>query len=75
MKDKVKGRGYFGIGIEYPKREQNIGTLWRSAQTLGASFIFTIDKKYKKQTSDVRHAWADIPLYHYGLTIKNRTVS
>lgn len=45
--------------------EMNIGTLWRTAFILGASFIFTIDRKYKKQTSDVTRAWTKIPLYHY----------
>lgn len=45
--------------------EQNIGTLWRTAYILGASFIFTIDCKYKKQSSDVTKAWSKIPLYHY----------
>ncbi len=57
--------GYCGIGILQHKRDYNIGTLWRSAYILGASFIFTIDKNYKKQTSDVMKTWARIPLFHY----------
>lgn len=32
---------------------------------MGASFIFTIDKKYKPQSSDITAAWTKIPLYHY----------
>ena len=32
---------------------------------MGASFIFTVDRKYKRQTSDVVNAWQKIPLYHY----------
>lgn len=58
-------RGYFGIGIQNTKTEQNIGTLWRSAQLLGASFIFTIHKRYKKQSTDTMKAFRHIPLYNY----------
>jgi len=57
--------GYCGIGILQHKRDYNIGTLWRSAYILGASYIFTIGKSYKKQTSDVLKTWARIPLFHY----------
>ncbi len=57
--------GFFGIGILNNINEKNIGTLWRSAYILGASYIFTIDKKYKADGSDVTSAWTKIPLYHY----------
>jgi tRNA G18 (ribose-2'-O)-methylase SpoU len=58
-------RGFFGVGIEHTKTNQNIGTLWRSAHILGASFIFTIGHRYKKQASDTTKAWRTIPLYTY----------
>lgn len=58
-------RGYYGIGICNGKTEVNIGTLWRSAAIFGASFIFTIGKRYKKQSSDTMKAWRHIPLYNY----------
>lgn len=58
-------RGFFGIGIQHTKTEQNIGTLWRSASIMGASFIFTIGKRYKKQASDTMQSWRHIPLYNY----------
>ena len=60
-----KERGFFGIGIQNTKTEQNIGTLWRSASIMGASFIFTIGKRYKKQSSDTMASWKHIPLYNY----------
>lgn len=60
-----KPRGYFGIGIENTKTELNIGTLWRSAKILNASFIFTIGKRYKKQASDTLKAYRHIPFYQY----------
>lgn len=57
--------GYCAIGVYRGRTEHNLGTLWRSAYILGASYIFTVDHKYKKQTSDVVKAWARIPLFHY----------
>lgn len=58
-------RGYFEIGIYYPKTEINVGTLWRSAFQLGAQGIFTIGKRYKRQSSDTVNAMLQIPLRHY----------
>ena len=58
-------QGYCAIGIYRGKTEHNLGTLWRTAYILGASYIFTIDNKYKKQSSDVLRTWARIPLFHY----------
>lgn len=58
-------RGYFGIGIEKNKSECNLGTLWRSAHILGASFIFTIGRRYKRQASDTTKAIKHVPYYDY----------
>jgi len=60
-----KDNGFYGIGIVNNSDEKNIGVLWRSAYILGASFIFTVGKKYKPQGSDTTKTWAKIPLYHY----------
>lgn len=65
LKQTYPDNGFFGIGIVNNVDELNIGTLWRSAYIMGASFIFTVDRKYKRQTSDVVNAWQKIPLYHY----------
>lgn len=59
---------YFGIGIFRPKTEENVGTLWRTAYVYGASFIFIIDAKYKKQNSDVLKVWSKIPLFQFETT-------
>jgi len=40
---------FFGIGIQNGKTPENLGVLWRTAQNLGASFIFTIGKRYANQ--------------------------
>ena len=58
-------RGYFGIGIEHTKTATNVGTLWRSADIMGAHFIFTIGRRYRKQASDTMKTWRNIPLYHF----------
>lgn len=61
----ARSRGYFGIGIERGKTETNVGTLWRSAYSLGASFIFTIGRRYQPQPSDTTKTWRHIPLLEY----------
>ncbi len=38
--------GTFGIGVLRPKYVENLGTLWRSAHALGASFLFTIQDRF-----------------------------
>lgn len=58
-------RGYFGIGIENTKTPANLGTLWRSANLFGASFIFTIGKRYTKQVSDTMKTERHIPLFNF----------
>ncbi len=58
-------RGYFGIGMYQPKKEVNLGTLWRSAQNFGAGFVFTIGDRYKKEYSDTTKASRHVPLYNY----------
>jgi tRNA G18 (ribose-2'-O)-methylase SpoU len=59
------GRGYFGIGIVHVKKEHNVGTLLRTAQSLGAAFVFTVGRRYDRQASDTTKAWRHIPLYHH----------
>lgn len=58
-------RGYYGIGIVLPKSEVNVGTLWRSAFVFGASYVFTVGRRYKKQSSDTTSSWRHMPLFHY----------
>lgn len=58
-------RGFFGIGVYNPKTEHNIGTLWRTAHILGASFLFTIGKRYNHQPTDTTKAYRHVPLYNY----------
>lgn len=48
-------RGFFGIGIERSKTEHNVGTLWRTADLLGAAFIFTVGRRYKPRQANSSH--------------------
>jgi len=44
----------------------NVGTLWRSANILGAAYIFTVGRRYKPQSSDTMQTWRHVPLFHFG---------
>jgi len=56
---------YFGIGIQNGKTPENLGVLWRTAQNLGASFIFTIGNRYESQACDTHNAVKAMPYFHY----------
>lgn len=62
---RVSGRGFYGIGIVGSKTPINVGTLWRSAGILGASFIFTAGRRYPQQASDTIKAWKHTPLFEF----------
>ena len=61
-------RGYFAIGVEGISKEQNVGTIIRSAHSFGASFFFTIDPEVDVEgfrTSDTSGAFEHLPYYQY----------
>ncbi len=58
-------RGFYAVGIYHPKREVNVGTLWRSATLYNAAFIFTVGRRYPEQASDTTKAHRHIPLLHF----------
>lgn len=62
---QVRGRGFFGIGVQRAKTPENIGTLLRSAVCLGADFVFVIGRRFERQASDTTAAWRHVPLYVY----------
>lgn len=55
--------GYFGVGIVDPKTTENVGTLWRSAASMGAAFTFQIGGRLRRQASDTVKAWRKLPHY------------
>ncbi len=67
-------KGYFGIGIENPKKNENVGTLIRHAYLLGASYVFIIGRKYKKHAADTGDFGKLMPIYEFE-TIKEFTNS
>lgn len=58
-------RGFYGIGIEYPRTAANIGTLWRSAQIMHADFMFVIGQRYQSVCTDTLKSWKHIPLFEF----------
>jgi tRNA G18 (ribose-2'-O)-methylase SpoU len=56
---------HFGIGIYMGKNWENVGILWRGAYQLGASYIFTVGDRYRRQLTDTEKSWLHIPLFHY----------
>ena len=58
-------RGFFGVGIVGSKTAVNVGTLWRTADALGAAFIFTAGRRYPRQASDTTKAWRHVPMFEF----------
>lgn len=50
--NKKLNANMFGIGVYHPKHEINIGTLIRSAYIFGANYVFTVGRRYKRQSSE-----------------------
>ena len=57
-------RGYFAVGIFHPKTKVNVGTLWRTALSLGANFVFTVGNRYHRQSSECK-SLGSLPLFEY----------
>ncbi len=58
-------RGFFAIGVFHAKKEENVGTLLRTAQAFGAAFTFTIGRRYERQAADVGKSFRHVPLFHF----------
>lgn len=61
-------RGYFGIGVQGISKEQNVGTIARTAHSFGANFFFTIDPQVDVdllKVSDTSDAFDHVPYYEY----------
>jgi tRNA G18 (ribose-2'-O)-methylase SpoU len=61
----MKQNGYFGIGCLNMKTADNYGTLFRTAQIMGADFIFLIGARFKPQSSDTMKSWRHLPMFEY----------
>lgn len=58
-------RGFFEIGVFHNKTATNLGTLMRSAFQLGASGVFTIGRRYQRQSSDTTKSYRHLPVRHF----------
>ncbi len=61
-------RGFFGIGVEGISKEQNVGTIVRTAHAFGASFFLTINPEVNIQNirkTDTSEAFEHLPYYQY----------
>lgn len=61
-------RGYFGIGVEGISKEQNVGTIARTAHSFGAQFFFTIAPEVDVElmrVSDTSAAFDHVPYHQY----------
>ncbi len=70
LRDKIKAlpsfqQGYYGLAIYRPKKEVNFGSLLRTAQIFGASFIALIGSRYHRQASDTFGSVNHIPVFEY----------
>ncbi len=61
----MKARGFFGVGIFNPKFAENVGSLWRTADLLGADYFFTIGARYERQASDTMNSTRHTPLWRF----------
>lgn len=61
----VPDRGYWGIGVYHPKKEHNFGTILRNAYAFGASFVYTIGPRFRRQAADTARAWRHVPVFRY----------
>ncbi len=61
-------RGYFGIGVERISKPMNAGSVFRTANAFGASFIFTLNAHYavrQGNRSDTSHTSEALPFYEW----------
>lgn len=61
----TRGGGFFAVGIYRPKRESNVGSLFRSATVFGVAMVFTVGARYHRQASDTPNTPAHLPLLHF----------
>lgn len=61
----MKKSGYWGVGCLNMKTHFNYGSMFRTAQVLGADFVFVIGKRFSRQPSDTMKSWRHVPTYEY----------
>lgn len=54
--------GGFALAFDRPKTEHNLGTAYRSALCMGASAIYLIGHRYRRQSSDAMATSRHLPI-------------
>ncbi len=65
MKVQMRKNGFFGIGCLNMVNYKNYGTLFRTAQIMGADFVFLIGARFKQQPTDTMKSWRHIPVFTF----------
>jgi tRNA(Leu) C34 or U34 (ribose-2'-O)-methylase TrmL len=55
----------FGIGLDRISKDINYGGVMRSAYNFGASFVFTVGRRYRRTKADTPDTGKHIPIFHY----------
>jgi tRNA(Leu) C34 or U34 (ribose-2'-O)-methylase TrmL len=63
MSNPIISRGYFGVGLDNPKHEVNVGSSLRACGVYGAAFLVISGKRYKKSPSDTMKTHRHMPLF------------
>lgn len=61
----MKDAGFFGIALYRPKTQHNYGSLLRTGQVFGASFLSLIGARFQKQSSDTFQSEYSMPVYEH----------
>lgn len=64
MNLSIQGRGYFGVGLDNPKHDSNIGSVLRGAGVFNASFLAVQGKRYHRHSADTMAHYKHMPLFH-----------
>lgn len=58
-------RGYFGVAVYKGKNYTNFGTLFRSANILGAKYLAVIGARFKREHTDVLKSDRHMPVFEF----------
>lgn len=63
--ERKNKKGFYGIGIYFPEKSVNMGSLFRSALCFNADFIFSIGRKYEITSADTGKSPRHLPYFNY----------
>jgi len=54
-------RGFFGVAVYNPKREENVGAVIRVAHCFGASILYVFGQRFRRYNSDTTNGTCHVP--------------